>query len=53
MIKSNMDPNNKHFMAEVDLFVVGDRHITMMSIWEGDKWRTHDNTEKVWEAILE
>lgn len=38
MVKSesriHMDPNIKHFMAEVDLFVVGDRHMTLVSICE-------------------
>lgn len=29
-------PNNKHFMTEVDLFIVGDRHVTPMSIREDD-----------------
>lgn len=33
----HIDPNNKHFMTEVDLFIVGDRHMTLMSVCEGDK----------------
>lgn len=33
----HIDPNDKHFMTEVDLFVVGDRHTGLTSIWEGDK----------------
>lgn len=44
---------HKHFMTEVDLFVVGDRNTALTSICEGDKWRTRDDIEKVWEAILE
>lgn len=34
----HIDPNDKHFMTEVDLFVVGDRHIALTSIGEGDKY---------------
>lgn len=40
----HIDPNDKHFMTEVDLFVVGDRHIALTSICEGDN--TRDNIEK-------
>lgn len=49
----HIDSNDKHFMTEVDSFVVGDRHIALTSICEDDDKRTRDNTEKVWGAILE
>lgn len=33
----HIDPNDKHFMTEADMFVVGDKHIALTSICEGNK----------------
>lgn len=52
-ISIHADPNDKHFMTEVALFVVGHKDTALTSMCEKNKWRASDDTEKVWEAISE